>query len=252
MGCGIGRTAVGCICAKSDPSIIRNGAYQGMHMTKVALIGATVLAGLLLSGAAQAATVTNGSFEDTTGFSSAGHPGDDTDSLGSGLPGWTIVNHNVAWIGPSNPFGLAASDGHYFLDLTDYSTGAPYGGVVQTISTVFGQHYELSFDLGSSSNYGTPAAITALVGITAQTFTSTLGGTSNWEREVLSFIADGTSTTIILAGASGSNYIGLDHVSVSATPLPGSVLMFLTAMVPLGFRRLSPDEQGSAAASTAA
>ena len=216
-------------------------------MTKVALIGATALAGLLLSGAAQAATVTNGSFEDTTGFTSAGHPGDDTDSLGSGLPGWTIANHNVAWIGPSNPFGLTASNGDYFLDLTDYTTGSPFGAVIQTISTVIGQHYELSFDLGSSSNYGIPAAITALVGITGQTFTSTLGGTNNWEREVLSFIADGTSTTLILGGASGSNYIGLDNVSVTATPLPASMVMFLTALVPLGFAGYRRKQNAAAA-----
>ncbi len=58
--------------------------------------------------------------------------GDDTMSLpaGSGALGsWLVVNGSLAWIGPANPFGLTASDGSYFLDLTDYDDAAPYGGV---------------------------------------------------------------------------------------------------------------------------
>ena len=56
------------------------------------------------------------------------------------MPGWTVTTANLAWIGPSNPFGLTASDGSYFLDLSGYHDNQPYAGVAATsISTVFGQ-----------------------------------------------------------------------------------------------------------------
>lgn len=191
---------------------------------------------------AQAFLVTNGSFEDTTNFV-ANHPSDNTMTLPSGstlLTGWTVISGEIAWIGPSNPFGLTASNGSYFLDLTGYDTG-PFGGVQQTISTVSGQ-YQLEFDLGSSNIYGIPSAITATAGSTSNIFTSTSSSSNVWKHFTMPFTASG-STTISLTGSTGQHYIGLDNVTVSAIPIPAAGWLLGSGLVGLGllrFRRRGP------------
>ena len=223
------------------------------------LMGTAAFVTALLAGAAvslsgaQATTVINGSFEDTTGFVPNS---DDTMRLSVGstaMPGWTVVNSGLAWIGPSNPFGLTASNGSYFLDLTDYTDKAPYGGVSQsTIATVSGTKYLLSFDLGSSTTYGTPSAILAQAGSTSGTFTSTLLGLNNWETETLLFTATGPVTVISLTGASGDKYIGLDNVSVtSVTPLPAALPLFAGGLGVIGLLARRRTRKNAAAIATA-
>ncbi len=177
---------------------------------------------------AQANLLTNGSFEDTTGF-----VGDTNDTMilpmsSTTMTGWTVITAPIAWIGPTNPFGLTASNGSYFLDLTSYNDSSPFGGVQQSISTVSGQAYTLEFDLGSALGQGLPDAITATTGLISQTFTSTNTTSTNaWEHEIMTFTATSGTTLISLRGVEGIHYIGLDNVSVSpvAVPLPGAVLL---------------------------
>jgi len=196
-----------------------------LNPSVLAIAVVSLVAPMLLANRAQATLlVTNGSFEDSANFVS---PGNDTMSLAVGsttMPGWTVAgSESLAWIGSSNPYGLSASAGSYFLDLTGYSIGAPFSGVTQTIATSSGSTYQLSFDLGSSSLYGIPSAITASAAAASQTFTSTLTGTNSWETETLLFTATGATTAISLLGAAGSNYIGLDNVSVAFVSGPGIV-----------------------------
>src|SRR5260221_9864525 len=83
---------------------------------------------LLAATAAHANLLSNGSFE----LGSFVNQGNDTMSLAAGstvITGWKVVGDTTAWIGPANPFGLAASDGSFFLDLTNYQTGAPFAGM---------------------------------------------------------------------------------------------------------------------------
>ena len=90
--------------------------------------------------------------------------GDDTESLGNGstaMPGWTVTapsGHSIAWIGPTNPFGLTASDGGYLLDLTGYDSGGG-GGVEQSFTTVKNGQYTVTFDLGGGNGVGIDGAI---------------------------------------------------------------------------------------------
>src|SRR5436305_13818021 len=59
----------------------------------------------------------NGSYENTGGTFVG--DGNNTMSLppGSGaIPGWTTFSNSVAWIGPTNPFGVVASNGSFSLD----------------------------------------------------------------------------------------------------------------------------------------
>ncbi len=187
---------------------------------------------------AHANLLTNGSFE-SGGFVNQGN---DTMSPIAGstvMTGWTVITDTTAWIGPTNPFGLSASDGSYFLDLSNYQAGAPFAGVTQTIATTPGSTYQLSFDLGGSTFWGRPDSLTASAAGTSTTFTTPSTGTNNdWYHETLLFVADAASTTVQLQGQAGINYIGLDNVSVdfvSAAPVPepGTWTLLAAGLVPL-------------------
>jgi Protein of unknown function (DUF642)/PEP-CTERM motif len=191
----------------------------------------TALRALLLTAAltggtsVQANLLTNGSFE-SGGFVNQGN---DTMSLAAGstvITGWTVVTDTTAWIGAASPWNLNASDGSFFLDLTNYQAGAPFAGMSQTIATTPGATYSLSFDLGSSSQWGPlPDSITASAAGTSQTFFSPTSGIDVWTNASMQFVAASASTTVLLQGASGFNYIGLDNVDVEfvSGPGPGSV-----------------------------
>lgn len=174
-----------------------------------------IAAAALTVGSSQANLITNGSFE-LGGFVNQGN---DTMSLQAGsnvITGWTVVTDTTAWIGPANPFGLSASDGSYFLDLTNYQANAPFAGLSQTIATTPGATYSLSFDLGGSSRWGLPDSITASAAGLSQTFTSTatIGVDDLWDSVSTQFVATSATTTVLLQGASGINYVGLDNVDV--------------------------------------
>lgn len=181
-------------------------------------------AAALLSGMAHANLISNGSFESGTFV----NEGSDTMSLAAGsttITDWTVVTDTTAWIGASNPFGLTASEGNFFLDLTNYQTGAPFAGMSQTIATTVGATYSLSFDLGSSTFWGRPDSITATATAAgaSQTFTSPLtGGNDDWQTFSMQFLATSASTTVLLQGAGGFQYIGLDNVDVELVSGPGT------------------------------
>lgn len=176
-------------------------------------VAATGLAAVLATSA-HATLITNGSFEATTGFVPDSNDTMVLNPTSTTMIGWTVVSNQLAWIGPTNPFSLTASNGNYFLDLTSYTDSGPFGGVTQSITTITGAGYQLSFDLGGSTQWGVPDSITSCAGATCKTSSITATGLNQWAPETLNFIAAGTSTTISLIGASGVEYIGLDNVSV--------------------------------------
>jgi len=216
---------------------------------------AAICGASLAGGAAQAQNlITNGSFE----LFDDAHPfivyTDDTARYfpgSTGILGWTVTaGTDIALSGPTNSYGDYASDGSYSLELTGYEDSNPFGGVSQTIATVAGRHYRLTFDLGNNVRYVNELyddAILASAGATSQTFTNPIYDHSNnpaqsWATETMDFVATGSSTLITLhGGISGANQaaIGLDNVSVvqldsSAAPEPASWALMLAGFGAIG------------------
>lgn len=199
------------------------------------------------ASAAHANLLLNGSFE-TGSFAPSSNQTLSLSPGSSSLSGWQVVNDSLAWIGVGDPWGLDAQDGNLFLDLSDYSAGAPFGGVQQTFTTTAGFEYTIEFYLGSSNTWGRPSALNVSADGQSATFSGSLtGGTNDWERFSFVFVADDAETTIQFIGASGVNYIGLDNVSatVTAVPEPSSYALLLAGLATLGslYRRKQPRAQ---------
>jgi len=187
------------------------------------------LAAIGVAVPAHANLLTNGSFE----FGNFVPDAQDTMSLSPGatdMTGWTVQNAALAWIGPSNPFGLLASDGNYFLDLSGYHDNAPYGGVLQsqTISTTIGAEYRLTFDIGTDPQYDTaPVSVQVTAGSASATFTSTPIIPNQWESFTFDFFATSANTAISLIGQASTDekYLGLDNVNLIVVPEPSTLTL---------------------------
>ncbi|MGH6986434.1 MAG: PEPxxWA-CTERM sorting domain-containing protein [Caulobacteraceae bacterium] len=221
---------------------------------KVVELIACVAVVALSAGASRAADlITNGSFE-TNGPAAGSAP---TEPIGStAITGWTAINndgtttdngHNLIWIG-NGGYGLDTPFGTDFLDLTGTTDTTPFSGVSQTVTTVVGQAYALTFYLGvygAGGAFGGPISATANAGSASQTFTDP-GGTGGtdasgtyWTPYTLDFTASAASTVISFVGTSGDEFIGLDNVSlnptVSGVPEPVAWALMLAGLGMIGF-----------------
>lgn len=181
---------------------------------------------------AQAATnlLANGSFETP---SIAGSDVTYYSEGSTGITGWTVVGgpiHNT------HANFLPASDGSQWVDLTgDFGYGK--GLRSDTVSTILGTSYELSFDLGAHELFGSASVSVSINGGASQLFSNIyqLPGVMDWERKTLTWVADATSAQISFLGAangllSNDGVIGLDNVVLSAVPEPGTWGMLLAGL----------------------
>ena len=204
---------------------------------KTNLMAAAVAAAtLVVAGSAGAATIVNG------GFAGPGEPdgGFQTVGVSTGvIPGWTVSSGNVDWIKGY----WQSSDGDGFsVDLN----GDQPGAISQTIDTVIGQTYTLTFDMSANPDNGSDLRlILADTGGDPTTFAYNLDvstnshGTMNWTPQSLNFTATGAATTITFAsGNGGSNCCfgaAIDKVAIAdAVPEPSSWALMLTGFFGMG------------------
>ncbi len=201
---------------------------------------ACILAGAV-SG--QANLITNGSFENPV------VPVGSFENFiagSTGITGWTVDGPEVSIVNgayTSECCAFPAEDGNQWLDLTGDESNS-LEGVQQTVATVAGTQYNLSFWVGNTYDpggiYGKTSTVDVLLGgvdgslLGAFTNHSTTKGTLMWEQFSTSFTATGSSTTLVFLNAdpASDNSNGLDNISLVAgtavVPEP-SVLPFVGA-----------------------
>ena len=181
-----------------------------------------LLAALFFATGAQAANlIVNGSFESPTVASGAVV---NVNTGSAGIPGWSVLgtaDQTVALISGAYAdagYTAPAQDGKQWMDLTGsgFSTGTR--GISQTVPTVAGGSYMLSFWVGnvSGGNFGLTSTVGVKInGGTSQNFTnSTPGMTLTWQQFSLTFTASGSSTVIEFDNLdpAGDSSNGLDNV----------------------------------------
>jgi hypothetical protein len=135
---------------------------------------------------------------------------------------------------------FVAQEGSKALDLT----GAGYQGAValsQTLALSAGQ-YMLSFYLGDinggDTRYSLPSSVEVLFGGNSLgIFSNSAGGaTTNWMGVQVPFTSNGVNNTLTFSttGMQLDNYTGLDNVTVTAVPEPGSLAIVLAALAAAG------------------
>jgi hypothetical protein len=206
-----------------------------------------LLATSLLAGNESWATnvAANGSFETPTVA-----PGTFTNfSVGSSLlTDWSVVGsagQDVSIVSGSfaqNGVTFNAEDGSQWLDLTGDGSNSTEG-VSQTITTIAGDKYQLSYYIGNTSGggiFGTRSTVDGSFGGVAFSDTNSIGDTTglNWTQFTHTFVATGTSATLIFRSGdpSSDNSNGLDNIVV--TDLTGGT----TSKVP----EIDPASAGSA------
>ncbi len=207
-----------------------------------------IAASILIAGPARAELIVNGSFEDP--------PLDGIQEYRNwipnqvGLTGWEIVG--VAAVSQlrsdfSGNFGwtFPAQDGIISMDLAGFASNSP-SGVRQTIATVIGSAYALSFWVGNVS--GGPFGISSTVGVEFSSggtdFSCTndiQGATFAWKHCSASFVAASDQTALTFRNLDpGSDFVnGLDNVSVTlaqagAIPEPGTWLTMIAGFGAIG------------------
>ena len=177
---------------------------------------------LLISANAQANTnlLTNGSFE--TPSVPAGRLTNFT--TGSSITSWTVLGPEAALVNSkftSFLIQFPASEGSQWLDLTGYLASSA-GGVEQTVATIPGKAYHLSFAVGNVFDprgiYGTTSTVDVTVnGMSLGRFTNscrTCTKILTWQTFNASFLASSQTTIIRFMNADPqTDYSnGLDNV----------------------------------------
>jgi hypothetical protein len=192
---------------------------------------ATAIFGIVLSGTCAGANlIENGSFENPPLMGNYEYvPGGS-----SAITGWQTALSGVERYEPAAlaPFGISGItvDGQLMLDLnTDFAVG---GGIDQTISTVSGQAYTLTFYEGTVAGFGRngTANIVASAGSATNTFTVTnLSSTIAWTQYSLPFTASSSTTFVSFRNfdAPSQTFAMLDDISVVAIPEPAALFLAL-------------------------
>jgi len=190
------------------------------------IAGAVMLLG---AQSAYAVSITNGSFEDPIASGAYEKFGNGS----TGITGWTVGGDSVELIGSY----WQPSQGNQSLDLS----GDAAGSISQTLNGLtIGQKYILKFDMAGNPDSADLKSLTVSVGGPAQqydfdntTFSKTNMG---WAAQTFIFYATAISQTLTFTSLNLDGHgPALDNVSIAATPIPGAILLFGSALGGMGF-----------------
>jgi hypothetical protein len=164
---------------------------------------------------------------------------------GASIGAWTVVGPQASIVSGSfvqNGISFIAQDGAQWLDLTGDGSNQSEG-VQQSVATVPGQTYQLSFWVGNVNNVGGIFGTTSTVdlsinGASHGAFTNsctTCTTTQGWEQFTTSFVAAGTTTLVTFVNGDGptDNSNGLDNVVLTGeggTGVPEPATLGLMAL----------------------
>lgn len=157
---------------------------------------------------------------------------------------WTVLGSSVLHIETtfSEPtFGMIAYNAQHGLNAVDLTGRGDVNttGITQSISTVVGQVYNVSFYVGRAGGTTSLSAATADFsidnGATRTSFTNSglTPGFVNWQQFTTSFMATSAATSISFYNRPGpivNGYVGLDNVSVTAASAPEPTTLVLLAL----------------------
>lgn len=199
---------------------------------------------LFSASSAMANIVTNGSFEDLTGFSL----GNATWGLSNTLSGWKKNSPDMFEIQLAKDFQTSATgfynsfnashDGAHYLELNANGLG----DISQTLATVAGQRYRLAFAYSGRSDSGTGNDSLLDVywgGSKINPVVIDASPTSGWHTRdyFLNATEGSTELRFVSRGPIRSASYGsyLDGITVSAVPEPATVGLLLAGLGMIGF-----------------
>jgi len=196
-----------------------------------------VFVGVAAPSNAQINFVRNGSFETSSVI--------DT-NIGAGstaIVGWTVGGTAVTV--QDSAFIVLAKDGARYLDLSSLCDlrcipAGSYGSVGQTLATIVGTTYELSFYGGSySSNFAAPTLVASAGSLThSYLLPLSTKQTGDWTLYSFDFTAVAPSTVISFAGAGGqvgaTFLLGVDNIQVASVPEPATFPLMIIGLAAMG------------------
>jgi choice-of-anchor C domain-containing protein len=193
--------------------------------TKTLLLGAALAAATALTaGSANAASIVNGSFESGANpgsFITLGHNS-------TAIDGWVVKGNGVDYVGSY----WQAADGERSVDLSALNGGS----IQQTIATIVGQAYKVTFWLAGNPDggLGDKFVATSVSGDWVNSFTFNVGGSNTkadmgWKEFSYVFTAFDTQSTLVFNSQTHTPYgPALDNVSISsAVPEPATWAMMI-------------------------
>jgi choice-of-anchor C domain-containing protein len=149
------------------------------------------------------------------------------------------VGGNVDWI---RGYWQSSDGDGYSVDMN----GSTPGSIAQTIATIAGAHYHLTFDMSANPDLGsgTRVILASTGGLaTPYTYSFTVGPNSrsnmNWVSQSLDFTATGAATQIKFASGTTTNCCwgaAIDNVAISGgVPEPATWSLMIGGFFGAGF-----------------